>query len=540
MASLQGAYSILQSHLAAFAAIGKTPVYSRRLNLHPAQKQIKAEAKRFNVLDCGRRFGKSIFLGDALAEVAEAGYPAGYFAPTYKFLLEGWRDIKEIVEPLIKTSNDSEHRIELYTGGIIEAWSLDNEGGGTGRKRYKAGRSRKYKRVAIDEAALIQNLEQVFDYAIAPTLIDLRGDAWFASTPSGKGAFYRLWLKGQDAAQKEWMSWQMPTSANPYIPYDEILGAQARYPDSVFRQEYLAEFLEDGGAVFRNIAACTREKEAVWRDKLDPYHVYVISWDLAKKEDFSVMTVIDCTTKTIVKIDRFNQVNYLLQVPRLVALAEAFQPTEVVVETNANEALIEMLLQTSYNKIGPAPKSIKMPTIEDGVRIGLYTKEEAEEAAAAVARLLSSVGVTHRANLPISEFTATNASKEEAIQALVLAFERTDITIPREPQLLQELEVFGMERLPSGRFRYAAPEGEHDDCVMSLAEGWYRARRYMSKEALPLKIQAMRMLDESLQFDNIDKNPHPMAANSQQYWLATNMKRLQRSNQQHFMQKLRG
>ena len=512
-----------------------------RLGLHPAQRQVRAEARRFNVIDCGRRWGKTLLDCDLLAETAAAGYPAGYFAPTYKYLLAGWRDIKASVAALTRSANDSEHRIELTTGGSIEAWSLDNEGGGSSTRKYKAGRSRKYKRVCIDEAALIPNLQAVFDYAIAPTLIDLKGDAWFTSTPSGKGAFYRMWLKGQKEGlavdpNSDWMSWQMPTAANPYIPPDEIERARRDYPDAVFRQEYLAEFLEDGGAVFRNIAACTRAKAEVWRDCLDPYHVYVISWDLAKKEDFSVMTVIDCTTKTVVNIDRFNHVEYMLQVPRLVALAEAFQPTEIVVEENANEALIELLQQTSYTKLGKRPAHAVLVGQE------VVTREEAEAAAAAIARMELALGPksTYRSLLPITPFMATNASKEEAVQALVLAFERREITIPDDAALLTELEVFGMERLPSGRFRYAAPEGEHDDTVISLAEGWYRARRYMSEEALTPRVRAIRQLQPSLQPQNIASNPHPMAANSQQYWLNTYEAQIKRSHRTHFMQKLHG
>src|SRR5262245_17307393 len=265
--------------------IAQRPPLTHGFALHPAQRQIKMQARRFNVVDCGRRWGKTKFDGRLLSQTAEAGYPAGYFAPTYKFLLEGWRDIKEMVAPITLRANDSEHRIELYTGGIIEAWSLDSEGAGEGKRKYKAGRSRKYKRVCIDEAALIPNLQDAFDYAIAPTLIDLKGDAWFTSTPSGKGAFYRMWLKGQKEGlavdpHPDCMSWQMPTSANPYIPREEIERARAEYPDAVFRQEYLAEFLEDGGAVFRNIAACSRDYKEIGQERFVPYHVYVISWDL--------------------------------------------------------------------------------------------------------------------------------------------------------------------------------------------------------------------------------------------------------------------
>lgn len=524
---------------------------AHRITLHPAQQLIREEARRFNVIAAGRRIGKTYLDSDLLIETAEAGFPAGYFAPTYKFLLEGWRGIKEAAAPLILRQNDSEHRIELTTGGIIEAWSLDSEGGSASSsvKRYKAGRSRKYKRVCVDEAALIPDLQSVFDYAIAPTLIDLKGDAWFTSTPSGKGAFYRMWLKGQKEgilmdANPDWKSWQMPTSMNPYIDPAEIERARREYPDAVFQQEYLAQFLEDGGAVFRNIAACTREKDEVWRERFEPYHVYVISWDLAKKEDFSVMTVIDCTTKTVVNIDRFNHVEYMLQIPRLVRLVEAFQPTEIVVEENANEALIEVLQQTQYNKIGVRPKHGMRLAHVELIETGQITKEEAELAAAAIARIETSLSpaerqmATYRSLLPITPFMATNISKEEAIQALVLAFERKEITIPRDAALLAELEVFGMERLPSGRFRYAAPEGEHDDTVISLAEGWYKARRYMSEEALTPRVRAIRQLAPELQPQNITDTTHPMATNSQQYWLQTFEKRIAQGSRSHFMQKL--
>jgi len=42
--------------------------------------------------------------------------------------------------------------------------------------------------------------------------------------------------------------------------------------------------------------------------------------------------------------------------------------------------------------------------------------------------------------------------------------------------LTAELRAFTMERLPSGNFRYAAPSGMHDDCVMALALAWYARR----------------------------------------------------------------
>jgi hypothetical protein len=74
--------------------------------------------------------------------------------------------------------------------------------------------------------------------------------------------------------------------------------------------------------------------------------------------------------------------------------------------------------------------------------------------------------------LPVTSFITTNAPKAAAIEALALAFERGTITIPNDPALLGELQAFEAKPLPSGMTRSAAPEGLHDDCVMSLALAW--------------------------------------------------------------------
>jgi hypothetical protein len=69
----------------------------------------------------------------------------------------------------------------------------------------------------------------------------------------------------------------------------------------------------------------------------------------------------------------------------------------------------------------------------------------------------------------------TNASKANIIESLALAFERGNIAILPDETLMGELEAFGMERLPSGMIRYGAPDGMHDDCVLSLALAWQGA-----------------------------------------------------------------
>jgi hypothetical protein len=77
-----------------------------------------------------------------------------------------------------------------------------------------------------------------------------------------------------------------------------------------------------------------------------------------------------------------------------------------------------------------------------------------------------------REGLWVEPFTTTNRSKAQAIEALALAFERSDIRILNDRVLVSELTAYQTERLPSGLMRYGAPPSQHDDCVMALAMAW--------------------------------------------------------------------
>src|SRR5215813_8247137 len=124
---------------------------------HPAQQQIVDEAKRFNVLACGRRFGKSLLGIELDLEPALVGFPVAWFSPTYKMLAEIWRDLRNILIPVIKRTDVQQHRLELITGGVIDMWSLD---------AADSTRGRKYKRVVIDEAAQVPNFQDAWQAVI--------------------------------------------------------------------------------------------------------------------------------------------------------------------------------------------------------------------------------------------------------------------------------------------------------------------------------------------------------------------------------------
>jgi predicted phage terminase large subunit-like protein len=210
--------------------------------LHSAQEQIRAGAARFNVLNCGRRFGKDVLGQDLLVEPAlkEKGLPVAWFAPTYKMMQDTFRDVSDTLRPVATKINASEYRIELVTGGVIDMWSLDVP---------NVARGRKYARVIINEAAMVNDLTRVFQRVIRPTLADYQGDAWFLSTPVGHNDFFDLY--NRQFTNENWRGWTYPTSANPYIPASEIEEMRRDMPDTAFRQEILAEFVAVEGALFQ-------------------------------------------------------------------------------------------------------------------------------------------------------------------------------------------------------------------------------------------------------------------------------------------------
>lgn len=215
------------------------------LNLHDGQRRVLNSKARFRVVSAGRRFGKTLLSIEWLALMhggALDGQPVAFFAPTYKLLLEVWSDMERTLSPIIKKMNKSEMRIELITGGKIDFWTLEDA---------DAGRGRKYKRIVVDEAAHARLLKDAWERAIAPTLTDLRGEAWFISTPKGVNFFHELYLRGQSEEHPDWASFHMPTSTNPHINPDEIERFRRENPELVFRQEYLAEFITFGAGLVK-------------------------------------------------------------------------------------------------------------------------------------------------------------------------------------------------------------------------------------------------------------------------------------------------
>ncbi len=380
---------------------------------HPGQRAILQHPARFKVVACGRRFGKTETGKILLVERALAGGVGWWISPTYRMADDVWRDLKRALDGAIARKNEEMRRLDVIGGGVIRVRSGRDPDGLRGAGLDLA---------VLDEAAYLH--PDVWRAAIRPALADRRGEALFLSTPRGRNWFWGVWMNGQSAAHPDWMSWRFPTAANPLIDPGEIEAARALLPERVFREEYLAEFQDDGGLVFRRVDACATVPPG---EQPEPGTRYVFGVDWAREDDFTCIAVLDADRRRLVALDRFNEIGWALQRGRLAALADRWQPEAIWAEAN----------------------SIGGPNIE----------------------ALQAEG------LPVIPFTTTATSKGPLIEALALALERDELAILPDAALVNELGAYRLERLPSGRFRYGAPPGGHDDCVIALALAWHGAQQ---------------------------------------------------------------
>jgi predicted phage terminase large subunit-like protein len=239
--------------------------------LHRAQAEIVASPARFKVVSCGRRFGKTrLAVLVSIAEMLQGG-SVMWVAPSFDKAMIGWRLIEEITRQMPFCSiHRAERRITASNGGWLGAYSADSEGGLRGE-----GASL----VVVDEAAHMRNFNDIWKQELRPALTDRKGRAMFISTPRGFNHFYELFIQERNFPG-EWQSWQYPTAANPYMDEAEIEAARRVLPDLYFRQEYLGEFVQLSGAMFR------RE----WFEVVDshpPLAVQARHWDLAATQKTS-------------------------------------------------------------------------------------------------------------------------------------------------------------------------------------------------------------------------------------------------------------
>ncbi|HEV8178550.1 MAG TPA: terminase family protein [Gemmatimonadales bacterium] len=389
---------------------------------HAAQAQIVREAKRFNVLQCGRRFGKTTLGVDVVLDVALEGLPVGWFAPTYKLLDEAWRDVQKAAREVIVATDKQQRRLEFVGGGVMEFWSLDNP---------DPGRGRKYARVVIDEAGIVRDLDVIWTQAIRATLTDLKGDAWFLGTPKGRNYFHTLYLRGQQD-DPGWQSWRFATVANPYLDPNEIEAARRELPDLAFRQEYLGEAVEDGSNPFgvAFIRACIV-------DDLSTAPAAAFGVDLAKSVDHTVTLGLDAD-KVVCAFDRFQQPwqETFDRVKRNVGMVPA-----LVDSTGVGDPILERLVREGKGAFeGFKFTSTSRQQLLEGLAAAIQ-KREIRFPDGPIVNELESFGYEYTRTGGV-KYLAPDGLHDDCVMALALALKKASRPVPPPPRFGVESRSF--------------------------------------------------------------------------------------------------
>lgn len=331
----------------------------------------------------------------------------GYFTPTIKLGRLFFRELTESLKPFIRDANKTELRIDFVSGSYIQFLSAESE---------DSIRGFQFNYVILDEAAFMK--DDTFNLVIRPTFLIAGKKIVLCSTPNGANGFFYQYCNYGLEGKLGFRTKEVTIYDNPFISKEEIEAIKSQVPERVFRQEYLGEFLEGKGSVFRKTRHCIVENPRKGR--------YYAGIDWAKTEDSTVLTIMN-EYKEVVEIFRLNGIDYTQQVKLIANKLNEYKP---------------VLTFSEENNIGTVVNELLVKEYRGKVRV----------------------------------VTLDNTLKREMIENLVVAFEQNKIGILNNDTLLRELDAFTVTYNPGTKtVKYSAPNGLHDDCVISLAYAYHAA-----------------------------------------------------------------
>jgi RNA-binding protein YhbY len=370
------------------------------LEIHNA---INSDGKYF-VVSIGRQFGKTL-LGEnqALKWAVENNWKIGWISPTYKQCKKVFKEIVRAMgkNPFITSANHSDLVLNFTTGSTMLFYSAE---------AYDSIRGETFDALVGDEVAFWK--PEAWNEVLKATVLVKGKKVLLLSTPKGKNQFYTLF--NQSINNDNYHSFYGTSFDNPFIERSEIEDARRMLPDHIFRQEYLAEFLDDASSVFRNIKECIEIGEET--------RTLFAGVDLGRADDYTVLTIVDQNNKEVY-CERWRHLEWSTIINNVVTQLNKYKPNVLIESNGAQDAIYEQIRdKVNYNKSKVKP------------------------------------------------FVTTSKSKQAIVENLIVAFENKEIGIIGKDWQISELEAFTYEyNLKTRTIKYSAPSGLHDDYVMSRA-----------------------------------------------------------------------
>ena len=226
--------------------------------LHKKQMEVYLDKRRFRTVVAGRRWGKTqLSKTEMVKEARKKNRLIWYIAPTYQMARQiMWTDlIDSIPRKWIKKINETQMSVRLKNNSVIQLKGADKPDTLRGVGLHL---------VVLDE---FQDMRpETWNTVIQPTLASTRGRAIFIGTPKSFNHLYDHYMRGQDADEGSWGSWQFKTITSPFILPEEIDEARRNMSEKEFQQEFEASFETMSNRVYH---AFDRNKH-VKRVKFDP------------------------------------------------------------------------------------------------------------------------------------------------------------------------------------------------------------------------------------------------------------------------------
>lgn len=397
--------------------IGYTP-HSGQAFLHQKMQEGKHFYFTFNI---GRQWGKTMMMINQMLEfvVNNKNYDIAFISPTLKQSRRVFNEILRYTNnvpifeanksDLIFYCNTSKSRIDFHS----------SEQGDNIRGFH-------YHIVVRDESAFMP--DGFYHEIVAPMLINKGVLDVSISTPKGRNSdHFRRFVQGID--NDLYFSHTETSLDNPFANKAILADIKKQTPDHIWRQEYLAEFL-DGGTLFKNIGSCTYQSLNIASTSGQLYG----GLDIGRADDYTVLTIINSKNK-VVFVERWRHLEWKVIAKNVANKIRNFDAQTFVEINNQGDVFYELLEEELKGK-----KNL------------LY------------------------------RFHTNSESKKNIIENLIVDFENKDIQIPDVDWLKMELESFTYTYTPStGKVRYSAPPGLHDDGVISLALARESSRKTKSR-----------------------------------------------------------
>ena len=364
---------------------------------------------KYYVLNIGRQFGKTLLGINQMLwwAINDKGCNIAWVTPVYKQS----KKVFDEMERVTRASGLFEfHRSDLWIKGFGSTITFYS-----GEKPDNI-RGNTFDYLIIDEMAFTRS--ELWDEVLSATVLVRGKKVLFISTPKGRNHFHRLAL--QHNYDERYKYFQFSSYDNPLIDGQDLEERKRSLPDHIFRQEYMAEFVDNASGLFRNISACIGTGQ--------PTAKMYAGLDIGRADDYTVLSVIN-SDGHMVAVYRWRHMEWSQIIDQVTAKIKLHNALTLVEVNNQGDVFYEMLAKSCRNMVEPWVTSAK--------------------------------------------------SKPQLIEDLAVSFEQAELRVHNERWLLDELEAFTYIYNPATRqVKYSAPDGLHDDGVISLALAWHCRKAY--------------------------------------------------------------